>query len=114
MDDMRFRPRKNTPHHVKAIDDETGKVLGRIVDITSDGMMVLATDMLRPGSRFNVLINLPVMVQNRSEITIEIEIVWCNRDSNPAFFRAGCRFRNLGGEEGYIIEEVMHRFNLVG
>ncbi len=114
MIDMRRRPRKNTPHHVKAIDNESGRVLGRIVDITCNGMMVVSDHAIQPGHKFFVRINLPAMVRNRSDIIIEAETVWCNQDQNPRFFRAGFKFVNISGEDGFLLEDVMHKFTLVG
>ena len=114
MVDMRSRPRKNTPHLVKALDEESGAPLGRIVDITSDGMMLLAPRAIAPGRRFMIRLNLPVMVQNRSDVVIESEAVWCTQDKNPKFFRVGFKFITLAGEDGFLLEEVMHKFSLVG
>ena len=114
MVDMRKRPRKNTPHLVRAIDDETGNVLGRVVDITSDGMMTVTSSSVSPGQQFLVRLNLPVMVHNRSDVVVETEVVWCTRDKNPNFYRAGFKFLNLRGEDGFLLEEVMHKFSLVG
>lgn len=114
MVDMRKRPRKNTPHLVRAIDDETGNVLGRVVDITSEGMMTVTPSAVSPGQAFLVRLNLPVMVHNRSDVVVETEVVWCTRDKNPDFYRAGFKFLNLRGEDGFLLEEVMHKFSLVG
>jgi len=114
MMDMRKRPRKNTPHHIQALDGESGRAIGRIVDITCDGMMVVAGKPLTPGHRLTVRINLPGMVQNRSEMVLQAETVWCNQDQNPRFFRIGFKFCNVSGEEGYLLEDVLHRFSLVG
>ena len=114
MVDMRKRPRKNTPHLVRAIDDETGNVLGRVVDITSDGMMTVTSSSVSPGQQFLVRLNLPVMVHNRSDVVVETVVVWCTRDKNPNFYRAGFKFLNLRGEDGFLLEEVMHKFSLVG
>ena len=114
MVDMRSRPRKNTPHLVKALDEESGMALGRIVDITSDGMMLLAPRAIAPGRQYMIRLNLPVMAQNRSDVVIDCEAVWCNQDPNPKFFRVGFKFLNLPGEDGFLLEEVMHKFCLVG
>ncbi|MBU2502591.1 PilZ domain-containing protein [bacterium] len=114
MVDMRRRPRKNTPHLVRALDDESGQVMGRIVDITCNGMMLVTGRSVPLGRRFQVRLNLPVMVHNRSDINVEAEAVWCNQDKNPSFYRVGFKFINLAGEDGYLLEEVMHKFSLVG
>ena len=114
MREHRRRPRKNTPHHVKVIDQETGKVMGRVVDITADGMMVICHEHLSIGRKFHFRIVLPVIVQDRSHLEIHCEAVYCNQDPNPSFFKAGFRFLNLPGEDGFLLEDVMHKLNLVG
>lgn len=114
MVDYRHRPRKNTPHNVKALDEETGRVLGRVVDITADGMMLVGQTEVIPGRRFQMRINLPVMVRHRTDISVEARVVWCNQDKNPSFYKIGFQFLNLGGEDGFMLEDVMHRLNLVG
>lgn len=114
MEDYRHRPRKNTPHNVKVLDEESGRVLGRVVDITADGMMLVTQEEFIPGRRFQLRINLPVMVQHRTDISVEAKVVWCNPDKNPSYFRMGMQFMNLPGEDGFLLEDVMHRLNLVG
>ena len=110
----RRRPRKNTPHHVKVLDTETGISLGRVVDITADGMMLVTKNQIVPGIILKVNVILPVMVQARNEVQLEAEAVWCKPDSNPAFYKVGFRFVNLAGEDGFLLEDVMQKFNLVG
>ena len=114
MEDYRHRPRKSTPHNVKVLDEDTGRVLGRVVDITADGMMLVTKQEVAPGQDFNLRINLPVMVHHRTDISVVAQAVWCNTDKNPSFFKAGFKFINLAGEDGFLLEDVMHRFNLVG
>jgi len=114
MSNLRNRPRKNTPHHVKVLDETSGRVLGRVVDITSDGLMLVSDQSVPRGLRTHLRINLPIMVQNRSDVTVEAEAVWSKQDTNPKFYTSGWKFINLGGEEGYLLEEVMHKLNLVG
>ena len=110
----RRRPRKNTPHLVKVLDVETGIPLGRVVDITADGMMLVTEGSVSLGSTIQARLILPVMVQARTDIQVEAEAVWCKQDSNPSFFKVGFRFINLAGEDGFLLEDVMQKFNLVG
>ena len=59
MSDLRNRPRKNTPHHVKVLDDNSGLVLGRVVDITSDGLMLVSEKPVPRGLITRLRITLP-------------------------------------------------------
>lgn len=114
MREHRRRPRKNTPHHVKVMDHENGRVLGRVVDITADGMRLICKQKLDVGRKFQFRIILPVMMNDRHFVVVEAETVYCNQDPNPSFFNAGFRFLNLPGEDGFLLEDIMHKLNLVG
>ncbi len=111
---QRNRPRKNTPHPVKVLDAETGKVLGRVVDITADGMMVVGSAKIESGVVMDLRIILPRMVDGKMDITVQAEIVWSGQDTNPSFFKSGFRFLNMPGNDGFLMEDVLHRMNLVG
>ncbi len=114
MEDYRHRPRKNTPHVVKAYDAVQGDYIGRVVDITADGMMLVTKENHTVGRTFQLRIILPVMVQHKSDIVIEATVVWREPDANPNFCKTGFNFVNLPGEEGFLLEDVMHKLNLVG
>jgi len=114
MEDYRHRPRKNTPHLVKAIDLASGKAMGRIVDITADGMMLVTEVDVVVGRTYNFRIILPVMVHHRTDVSLEAKAVWSDQDDNKKFHKVGFQFKNLPGEDGYLLEDVMHKLNLVG
>jgi c-di-GMP-binding flagellar brake protein YcgR len=114
MHNSRKRPRKNTPHVVNAIDVAAKHSLGRVVDITAEGMMLVTKEPLQIGERFTLQLNLPVMVQYRSEVEVEAVVRWTAPDNNPEFKRAGFQFVDIENEDGLLLEEVMHKLNLVG
>ncbi len=111
---QRNRPRKNTPHPVKVMDTESGQVIGRVVDITADGLMMVGSINLEIGRVFSLRIVLPRMTDGKMDIAVQAETVWCKQDTNPKFFQTGFRFHNLLGNDGFLLEDVMHRMNLVG
>ena len=114
MENFRHRPRKNTPHVVKAYDDATGSLLGRVVDITADGMMLVTHNTYPIGHEMRLRIILPVMVQHKTDVTVAAIVVWSEPDTNPDYTRVGLKFSNLDGADGFLLEDVMHRLNLVG
>jgi len=114
MEDYRHRPRKNTPHLVRVLNEESGETVGRVVDITADGMMLVTKEKIKVGQLFNFRIILPVMVHHRSDVCLEAKSVWVKADSNSEYSKCGFKFINLAGEEGFLLEDVMHKLNLVG
>lgn len=111
---QRNRPRKNTPHPVKVMDVETGRLFGRVVDITADGMMLVGSEPVDTGRTFQLRIVLPRMVDGKMDITVHAEAVWSRQDNNPSYFKSGYRFVNMPGNDGFLLEDVLHRMNLVG
>lgn len=114
MPEHRRRPRKNTPHRANVLDDETGKPLGRIVDITADGLMLVSERPLEPGREITIKILLPAMFNNRTDIAVASRVVWNHQDRNPRFYKTGLQFLNMPGDDGFLLEDIMHRFILVG
>ena len=114
MEDYRHRPRKNTPHVVKVLMADSGRTVGRVVDITADGMMLVTKDKIVIGQVYSFRIILPVMVHNRTDISMEAKSIWKQSDDNQDFSKCGFKFINLPGEDGFLIEDVMHKLNLVG
>jgi len=114
MEDYRSRPRKNTPHLVNVINDDTGRTVGRVVDITADGMMLVTKDKIVKGNNYNFRIVLPVMVHHRADVCLVAQSVWVNSDTNPNYSKCGFKFIGLPVEDGFLLEDVMHKLNLVG
>lgn len=114
MHNSRKRPRKNTPHVVKAIDTATMQPLGRVVDVTAEGLMLVTEMNLVVGTTYSMRLNLPIMVHFRSEVDVEAIVRWATPDTNPTFQRAGFQFVRIDSEDGLLLEEVMHKLNLVG
>lgn len=114
MEDYRHRPRKNTPHVVKAFDAANGDYVGRVVDITADGMMIVTHDDHTLGRVYVLRVILPIMMHNKTDVDVEARVIWCEQDTNPSYYRTGLQFVNLAGEDGFLLEDVMHKLNLVG
>jgi hypothetical protein len=114
MHNSRKRPRKNTPHVVKAIDAATNRPLGRVVDVTAEGLMLVTEKPLEVGQAYALRLNLPIMIHFRSEVDLDAVVRWTSPDTNPRFHRAGFQFTDIDGEDGLLLEEVMHKLNLVG
>ncbi len=114
MRERRKSLRRNTPHRVNVLSAADGHVVGRLVDITTSGMMVVTATRMLPGRSVSLRIPLPTMVNGRTEIDVTAKSIWSRPDSNPRYHRIGLVFEDLGPEEAYIIQTTLHRLHLVG
>jgi len=114
MVNKRNQPRRNTPHRINVLAADDDRVLGRLVNITSGGLMFLSAEAFSRSQVISLRVPLPTMTQNRSSIELRAQVVWQGSDANPNYTRVGVQFENVGAEEGFIIETVLQRLHLVG
>ncbi|MFO7653391.1 MAG: PilZ domain-containing protein [Candidatus Krumholzibacteriia bacterium] len=114
MRDRRNRRRRKTPHYLNVVDSATGQVLGRLVNITAGGMMVVSRNKIMPDREFRLRLLLPRMVNGEDELQLQACSIWCRPDENPAFHRIGFKFLQVDERDAFVLEDVMHTFHLVG
>ncbi len=114
MRERRAIRRKQTRHHTSVRAMPEGRVVGRLVDITTTGLMLLSSSPIPIGREMKLRIPLRVMVHNLNEIEVSAVTIWCRPDANPSFHRIGFEIPDIGGIEAYAIETVLSRMHLVG
>jgi len=114
MGNKRSQSRRNTPHRINVLSADDDRVLGRLVNITTGGLMFLTSERFRNNQPLGLRVPLPTMSHDRTAIELQASVVWQNADANPAYTRVGVEFENMGAEEGFIIETVLQRLHLVG
>ena len=72
--ERRKRPRVNTPHFVTVVDAETGQPLGRLVNVTADGIMLVTETPIMPFRDFELRLLLPRMIGDRLEMMADTGI----------------------------------------
>ena len=66
--------------------------IGYLVDISSEGMMILSKKAFPEGDTLKLRIELPVEIKGSDQLIVEAKCVWCERDTNPEFNRLGFSF----------------------
>lgn len=94
-------------------DLDTQQLLGRLVDLSMTGMMLIATRELPVGQSFTVEIRVP---ENHAlpSLKLAAESVWCrNNPNNPSHFGVGFRFSNITGDTVSLLEQLMQQPGIV-
>ena len=88
-DDRRSIQRRHLIYYLRIWDLKTDQLLGHIVDINTDGFMLISEKPIEPNQTFDLEIhwNSP----EDKEIRIKFQAIsrWSNNDVNPAFFDTG-------------------------
>ncbi len=114
MHNQRRQQRRNSPHRINVLAAADEQVLGRLVNITTGGLMFLSPTPYKRHTELELRLPLPTMANGKLSIDVAGSVLWSRPDTNPAFHRVGLGFANLGAEEGYIIETVLQRLHLIG
>ena len=114
MAERRRRNRKSTFHYTQVLDRDSGKQIGRLVNITTEGMMLITTLPLATGTKLPIRMVLPRMVNDVDELEFNAEVRWCKPDANPNYHAIGFKLENITREVSEIIGEMFHEFHLVG
>ena len=92
MDERRKHKRRHSIFYIKVYDKKTGKIAGRLVDITTGGMMLVSEKPLKIGTVSKYRMPLPEKIHDTAEISFEAKSVWNGPDVNSDFFDTGFQF----------------------
>jgi len=88
----RAKQRKNLIYFPQVFLVGSQEELGRIVDITTEGFLLVRRDCLSQGSRFRVRIVWKAGPDGREDsLECTAEACWCRPDQNPELQAVGCR-----------------------
>lgn len=92
---------------MRAIDNVTGKLLGHIVDINTDGIMLMSEDQIEPGNEFSMSANWHNLDQKEETVEFKAESRWCRKDVNPTFYLTGYKLIDVSHEVFSRIQDLI-------
>ena len=104
MENKRQHERMHVVAYLKVRERETDQTLGRVVDITSQGMRLCSRRPLQPGSHTSFKVTFPDMDGAGVEIDFMAEVIWCNRATFPGYYDAGVQLQRLSINDEEAIE----------
>jgi hypothetical protein len=90
MENRKFR-RVNLAKHPEIFDAHSGKFLGKMVDISTDGFKMVTNDELDEGKEY--FFNIVVPAERYSEkkhVNVKARVRWCGKEGNPELLTSGC------------------------
>ncbi len=109
MIEERTTDRTNVRDYLKVYDSESGRPVGRLVDITAEGFGVYGEEPVAMGMLLNLKMKAPATVEG-DHVEFTAEVVWCNKDSSlylDDVYDSGFRFVSLSDEAMRRIEQLI-------
>lgn len=108
--DRRALTRRHLLFYLDVIDRASGASLGRLGDISREGILVIAPTALEIDRSYQVRIILPTTIRDFSKPAIEAEVVacWTSPDANPELQCSGCRFLGISEDDRALVVHLIH------
>lgn len=107
MKDRRGEKRQQLDGSLPIYDGISSRVIGRVADLTSKGMMLFCPEPVGAQEEYRLRMTFSGPMDNRAEIIIRAVCRWCRKDVGPAPFVAGFQFQKLLPEERRVLSGLI-------
>ncbi|MCJ7624575.1 MAG: PilZ domain-containing protein [Anaerolineaceae bacterium] len=108
-DDKRKLKRRHLIYYLRIFDNSSGELLGHLVDVTSEGLMMISENSIENGKDFELRMVLPLEILSREELLFHATSIWCKKDVNPDFFATGFQISDIPMEDIAVIERLIRK-----
>jgi len=105
METKRKQERSHLTYYLDVIDVWSGEVLGKIADITLEGLMLLTKESIPVGTQKQLKI--VSSDESFSPIEFESDCRWCKTDVNPDYFDVGFHLDEISEDDILKIKDLI-------
>jgi hypothetical protein len=106
----RHTQRKQIIYYLRVFEQDTGKLLGYLSDLTTKGFMTIGDKKVKAGKTYRLRMDLPQEMKGAKRIIFKAKALWCKPDANPDFCNTGYRMLNLSKEDTQTIDGLIRDF----
>jgi hypothetical protein len=108
--ERRTRKRRYVMFYSRVYDRDTGEVLGQLVDLTTDGIMIISDKYIASDIVFHLQLELPEDISPRQFLRFDAQSVWCRQDIVPRFFDSGFKLIDVPEQDVAILERMVDTY----
>lgn len=112
MPEKRKLKRRQLIYYLRVLDRDSETLVGRLVDITTEGVMLLSESPLELDKLYKFKMILPPHFEARQEITFDAKCLWSKIDVNPDLYISGFQFGRVSSQDIRLIEELILDYEL--
>jgi hypothetical protein len=92
------------------MDKETNELVGHLVDITSEGIMIISENQMEIGKVYHFRMMLPKEIIGKEMLEFTATSLWSKKDINPDFYDTGFRIEDMTEADTLRIDQLIHHF----
>ena len=108
MEENRKHRRSHTNAFLGVYDRSTEELLGRLVDMTTEGLRLLSQDSMESDAIYQFRMDLPIAINGNREIVFDAKSTWAEKDEVSYEYSTGFCMVNLSRKEYDKIEILIH------
>ena len=102
--------RRNLFYYLEVFEEETKNFVGRLIDITPDGMMLESEEAIEVKKGYRLSMELPNSFLRKSKIIFDAKSVWCKKESDFETYKAGFQLQNLDTKVEKQVNRLVEKF----
>ena len=107
MAEKRKQVRKSPQFFVGVYDNDQTKSVGRVVNISSGGLMVTGKYELTRYTNYKISMDLPYAIKEKSQVFFDAQCRWCESGGESKLFSSGLEITNISSENSEILAEFL-------
>jgi len=107
MDERRALKRRHLYYYSRVFDEATQQMAGRLVDLTTEGIMIVSEKPVSANIKFKFKMLLPKSIEGHKTLNIEAESRWSKQAANPDLYDNGFQLLNVKPGDEKIIERLI-------
>jgi len=96
--ELRKFKRRHLIYYLEVFDDESGELLGHLVDLTINGLKLVSKEEIPSGKDFRLRMIMPEQYCKDRQVTFAARSMWSSKDVNPDFYATGFSAPDLDQE----------------
>ncbi len=110
VEEKRKQIRQKLSTEIDVIDIHSERRLGQLMDVSTQGLMMLSDVPISTNSIFELLIQLPVEIEGCKEIRLGVESLWTRESNDGTQHWTGFHVISIDDQDLHCIEAVMRHF----
>ncbi len=107
--ESRIMKRRQLVYYLKLYDEESGELVGNVVDITTRGCKIISEEPLPEEKAMALRLDLPEGLYSLKTIVMKGKTLWSRPDVNPEFYVTGFEVPRLGAEERKVVRQLIEQ-----
>jgi len=106
-ENKRSHTRRRMNKFLRLTDRKTGHVLGRVMDMTIGGMMVVSAEGIKNNERLSLTLILPGGFDDAAVVNFDACVVWTKKSGYSSNYASGMRITNISDSDANLINKLL-------